>query len=231
MSSGFRNLQNCAPDGFHQGCVAFTLVELLMVIGIIAVLAALGFPALNRVRNATDRTEALSKMRQVGMAIQGYTADHDNALPGPLWSGQNPQYKSSDNYTLGYHLWSYLGSPDPQNGPQVAIALSPKSYERFSPDRTVTSFFLNIKIPYEGADINPWGWRPSPSAPFPDPPKRIVNLVSAGLATNWAMEDVDKTSVPSSVGSWYSTLPPKPLYNPYRLKLYFDWHVAAEPIP
>ncbi len=208
---------------------AFTLLELLIVLAIIAILAALAGPAWNKVLGSVDRTDALSKMRQLGMAVQSYTTDHDNTLPGPLFSGQNPKYGIGSTYTLGYLLWSYLGSPQPTAGViHKAGVLAPKAYKRFSPDCSATSLFLNIKIPFDGEDINPWGWRPSASTPYPAPPERIVKLVSVGLATSWAMEDVDKTGVPSNVGTWYSTLPPKPLYNPYRLKLFFDWHAAAE---
>ena len=211
---------------------AFTLIELLVVIAIVGILAALGIPAWKSAMASADRTEALAKMRQVGVAVQGFTADHDNTLPGPLFSGQNPQYGIGSTNTLGFLLWSYLGAPEPKAGVvQKAEALAPKAYRRFSPDCSATSFFLNIKVPVDGVDINPWGWRPSASTPFPNPPEKIVKLASAGLSSNWAMEDVDKTGVPSNVGSWYSTLPPKPLYNPYRLKLFFDWHVAAESLP
>ncbi|MFZ4777150.1 MAG: prepilin-type N-terminal cleavage/methylation domain-containing protein [Terrimicrobiaceae bacterium] len=210
---------------------AFTLIELLVVIAIIAILAALGFPAWGRARNSADRVDAIAKMRQVGVAIQSYSADNNNMLPGPLWSSVGPGYSQYDTYTLGNRLWSYLGSPDPQSGPQVAKALSPKAYERFSPTRSAPAFFLNIQTPINGVKVNPWGPRPTPAAPFPYPPERMVNLASAGLSSQWAMMDVDQTAVSPGDGAWYSTLPPKPLYNPYRLRLYFDWHVAAEKIP
>jgi prepilin-type N-terminal cleavage/methylation domain-containing protein len=217
---------------FPKGNTGFTLLELLVVIAIIAILVALGLPAWNNARGAADRIDALARMKQVGMAIQSYTADHDTALPGPLYSGQSPQYGVGSKNTLGFLLWSYLGAAAPKAGVvQKAEALAPKAYKRFSPDCSAVSFFLNITIPIDGVDINPWGWRPSASTPFPDPPERIVKLASAGMVNNWAMEDVDKTGVPPNVGTWYSSLPPKPLYHPYRLKLFFDWHVAAEPLP
>jgi prepilin-type N-terminal cleavage/methylation domain-containing protein/prepilin-type processing-associated H-X9-DG protein len=60
---------------------AFTLVELLVVIGIIALLVALLFPALSRARGAADRAKCLSNMRQLGHALVMYVSENRNRLP------------------------------------------------------------------------------------------------------------------------------------------------------
>jgi prepilin-type N-terminal cleavage/methylation domain-containing protein len=64
-----------------SGLHAFTLMELLLVIALIATLAGLLLPALGRAREAGRATACLSNLRQAGIALQLYTQDHNNRLP------------------------------------------------------------------------------------------------------------------------------------------------------
>lgn len=60
---------------------AFTLVELLVVIGIIASLAALLFPGLQSARAASRTTHCLGNLRQISLAVQMYVNDSNGRLP------------------------------------------------------------------------------------------------------------------------------------------------------
>lgn len=62
----------------HRG---FTLVELLVVIGIIALLIGILLPVLSRARDAGNRTACLSNMRQLGMAFVMYTQENKGTFP------------------------------------------------------------------------------------------------------------------------------------------------------
>lgn len=60
---------------------AFTLVELMVVIGIIALLAALLFPVFARSREQGRKSQCVSNLRQLGSAFTLYAQDHDERLP------------------------------------------------------------------------------------------------------------------------------------------------------
>ncbi|EIP99965.1 prepilin-type N-terminal cleavage/methylation domain-containing protein [Opitutaceae bacterium TAV1] len=59
----------------------FTLVELLTVIAIIGILAAIIIPTVGKVRQSARLTTCVSNLRQIGVAFQLYAADNKSAFP------------------------------------------------------------------------------------------------------------------------------------------------------
>src|SRR5689334_19974171 len=60
---------------------AFTLVELLVVIGIIAILVGILLPTLSRARESAKKTACLSNLKQLGDAFRLYAAGNKDAMP------------------------------------------------------------------------------------------------------------------------------------------------------
>lgn len=60
---------------------AFSLIELLVVVSIIALLIAILLPALGKARNSARDAACLSNQRQNAIGLFSYSVDHDNQLP------------------------------------------------------------------------------------------------------------------------------------------------------
>ena len=60
---------------------AFTLVELLVVIGIIAILISILLPSLSKARSSAETIQCSSNMRQIGMAILTFAESHKGRAP------------------------------------------------------------------------------------------------------------------------------------------------------
>lgn len=94
-----------------RGRTAFTLIELLIVIAIISILAAILFPTFAQARAKARQTVCLSNMKQIGLATQIYLQDYDGqyfdlSVGGVDWTIP----RSDPDQTKDYLLRPYLKS-------------------------------------------------------------------------------------------------------------------------
>jgi len=85
---------------------AFTLVELLVVIGIIAALIAMLIPVLSRARIASLRVQCSSNQRQIAMAILYYANEHGGYAPLSLYLHAPDDFLTNNYYTTWYNRFS-----------------------------------------------------------------------------------------------------------------------------
>jgi len=84
-----------------RGKKAFTLVELLVVISIIALLLSILLPALNKAKEHAKSSVCLSNMKQLGYALKVYMQDHQYRFP-----------YSDDYFPMGEGEFAYGGADD-----------------------------------------------------------------------------------------------------------------------
>ena len=82
--------------------IGFTLVELLVVIGIIAVLVAVLLPVLGKAKEQAARTKCQSNMRQLMLAVDMYVSENKGQLPYSNWVNDGGGPNDNISYNLGW---------------------------------------------------------------------------------------------------------------------------------
>lgn len=118
----------------------FSLVELLIVIAIIAILAGLLLPALNRAREKAHAIACTGNLKQLGQAGNLYTGDYDGYIVPGATAPVNPLNMGEADATWLAALRKYLGCALPavgygqklfQQASDLKVGVCPSSPERF----------------------------------------------------------------------------------------------------
>ena len=169
---------------------AFTLVELLTVIAIIGILAAILIPVVSRVRESARAATCMSNLRQIGTAVQMFVADNKGLLPG---SGKRiPTASASWHDVLNALVFEVNINGNRQ--PLQRMGDTPIQGEMYCPDmepfgtalRYPRAYVMNGNIINQDPIANPpvtWGilleyQKGLPINQFANPPRTVLVLES-----------------------------------------------------
>lgn len=111
---------------------AFTLVELLVVIGIIALLVSILLPALGKARRQAVLTQCQAQLKDIGNTLAMYASANKGSYPGPILGQIRCGYLKGSQ-TLGTYIAPYLKvAPATDNWQKLNILYCP-GYEANNP--------------------------------------------------------------------------------------------------
>ena len=210
------------PEGrtaffLHHG---FTLVELLVVIGVVAVLAGLAAGTLPGLLQHADRADTLAKTRSMGVAVLQYPADHGGRLP-PLFPGQVLEYEAGRGGRIVTECAPYLGLPT-SPAKYVVHSLMPRAYARQTVPPNPAQmrvWVMNARLTNSGDVVNPFGSVTTGNQP-PTGNLPLAELADAG--TMWMISTADQQQPNVAAAPWRTNTPPKPPLREVRAVFRFD---------
>ena len=104
------------------------MIELLVVIGIIAILAAMLLPALSKAKAKAQRLQCLSQIRQLGLGIQLFVADHQDKYPPAAYRTGDYQYQLSWDDYINRNIGGKAPESDIHNNDGSRADWEPKGY-------------------------------------------------------------------------------------------------------
>lgn len=125
---------------------AFTLIELLAVIAVIGILAAILIPAISKVREKAKISNSVSNLRQIGTNVAMYSTLNNGELPIHLFA---PAQARRRNWILNFWEMNYSNQ---------TLDWTPDSEGRVLPNTIFFSPMMETNKAREGQIVRSYGW-------------------------------------------------------------------------
>jgi len=150
---------------------AFTLVELLVVIGIIAVLISILLPTLSKARDAAKIVKCASNMRQIALGMIGYTNDNRGKLPPSVVNPGDKIYPKGWCWANELVAGRYVPAPTGTDSAGNALLLSdsvfrcpngldipfgPNGFAALSPRDAINQQYMFLAYPTANDGVASW---------------------------------------------------------------------------
>lgn len=205
---------------------AMTLIELLIVMAILCLLAAILFPVYQQVKRRASGVQCISNLHQLGMALQMYEDDNDGRFPIGAYNSRSPAPVPVWDRTCQDLILPYIE----QRAAILACPVAPASTDYrycygcspfLSPYYgSVAAAQVDTKInggervywgDHQTGDwpIEPWGLRPDPErqAWVPDPQQLYLTARHQGRVNVVYVDGHAKSETPDALrfgtGRWY----------------------------
>lgn len=199
---------------------AFTLIELLTVIAIIGILAAILIPTISKVKNTANASRCASNLRQIGQQLIMYVGDNKGRLPNLqalTWSGvTDPRILDNTGKQLAHQLWSYYSptpkvtSPTPRSVSVHRLFICPVLEPIYATKTTLPansdarggalalSYIINDRQKFTDASgrirtVFGYALNGAPSFSYETIDRDLRVASGVGLSTIWALQDGDRT--------------------------------------
>lgn len=211
---------------------AFTLIELLTAIAIIAVLSALGLSGFSRARTIANQSKCSANLHQIGLGIANYVNENDGFLPGPIYKSFAGWFSTNTTITglLPCFIAPYMGVPLPTGSGAgyssqfvcpTWLSLVPRAGAGTQANWTDRCYVVQIAHMVDGVNTATFGVMPGgPASWGGNTPQRLVALPQP--STTWMITELDAS------GNFGSTAAvATPVHKTIRNTLFFDFHLEA----